>query len=186
MMDDNFSMALHHFTQLYAIRVPLGETSIPVAFAFLTDKTQSTYEELFTVLVNQCSNINLRCDPNTAIMDFESAAINAVQVVFGNGIHFQRCFYHLTQSTWRKVQELGLTELYTNDVNFKNACGMLDELAFLPTGDVVAGMQLLRRIAPPEATDLINYFDSTCKWSIQAADEKWAQCHPKYTRKISC
>ena len=38
---------------------------------------------------------------------------------------------------------------------------MLDGLAFLPTGDVVAGLQLLRRIAPPEATDLINYFDST-------------------------
>ena len=120
-MDGNFSMAPHHFTQLYAIRVPLGETSIPVAFAFLTDKTQSTYEELFTVLVNQCSNRNIRCDPNTAIMDFESASINAVQVVFGNGIHIQGCFYHLTQPTWRKVQELGLTELYTNDVNFKNA-----------------------------------------------------------------
>ena len=29
-------------TQLYAIRVPLGETSVPVAFAFLTDQTQHT------------------------------------------------------------------------------------------------------------------------------------------------
>ena len=42
MIEGNFSMAPHHFTQLYAIRVPLGETSVPVAFAFSTDQTQHT------------------------------------------------------------------------------------------------------------------------------------------------
>ena len=37
---------------------------------------------------------------------------------------------------------------------------MVDALTFLPPDDVQEGMQLLRRIAPILAEDLLNYFDS--------------------------
>ena len=37
---------------------------------------------------------------------------------------------------------------------------MIDAPAFLPPDDVQDGMQLLRRIAPIVAEDLLNYFDS--------------------------
>ena len=47
MMDGNFAMASPLFSQLYAVRVPLGESTVAVAFAFLQHKMQSTYEELF-------------------------------------------------------------------------------------------------------------------------------------------
>jgi hypothetical protein len=40
---------------------------------------------------------------------FEQAAMNAVTAVLGSHVNVHGCFYHLTQSTWRKVQELGLT-----------------------------------------------------------------------------
>jgi len=42
------------------------------------------------------------------------------------------CYYNLTQSTWRKIQELGLTTADKYDGNVKDFCGMLDALAFLP------------------------------------------------------
>ena len=38
-------------------------------------------------------------------------------------IHFY--FYHLTQSTWRKIQALGLVDLYRDeDDRFRHFCGM--------------------------------------------------------------
>jgi len=39
---------------------------------------------------------------------------------------------HLTQSTWRKLQELGLAVAYKTDDAFRHFCGMLNGLAFLP------------------------------------------------------
>ena len=41
---------------------------------------------------------------------------------------------------------------------------MMDELAFLPVPDLTNGIHLLRTLCPddpPEATELLDYFDST-------------------------
>ena len=51
------------------------------------------------------------------------------------------CFYHLTQSTWRKIQSLGLTQLYKDREDIRQFCGMIDGLAFLPINDIQAGLQ---------------------------------------------
>jgi len=60
-------------------------------------------------------------------------------LVLGSHVNVQGCFHHLTQSTWRKVQELGLTTAYKDDDNVKHFCGMLDALAFLPLNDITEG-----------------------------------------------
>ena len=72
-----------------------------------------------------------------------------------------RCFYHLTQSSWKKIQALGLQEYYKSDETFKHFCGMVDGLAFLPTNLVQDGMEFLRENAPEAATEFIDYFSST-------------------------
>ena len=155
MMDGSFAMAPPLFSQLYSVRVPLSESTIAVAFAFLQHKMQSTYEELFQGLLQQLPN------PESVIIDYEIAVIQAVNSIIGEHVEIQGCFYHLTQSTWRRVQSLGLTEMYKNSKQFKHFCGMLDGLAFLPVGDVTAGMEFLNRIAMPKAAGLVDYFDST-------------------------
>ena len=73
-------------------------------------------------VISKCNGIGFQPDPITVVTDFERAVINAVSTVFVPHVRSQGCFYHLTQSTWRKVQKL--------------FCGMLDGLAFLPVGDV--------------------------------------------------
>jgi len=60
--------------------------------------------------------------------------------VFGNAITNRGCFFHLTQSTWREVQALGLATTYPSDEHFKHFCGMLDNLLFLPTDQVKTAM----------------------------------------------
>ena len=109
MMDGNFSMAPSGFLQLYIIRVPFGEITLSTVYALLQDKSQDTYEELLSAVIDRCHELELLPDPATIIVDFEQAAIPAISVVLGPDTTTQGCFYHLTQSTWRKIQDLGLT-----------------------------------------------------------------------------
>jgi hypothetical protein len=46
-MDGTFSVALHPFKQLYIIRVPFNDVTGTAVYAFLPNKCQDTYRELF-------------------------------------------------------------------------------------------------------------------------------------------
>ena len=76
-------------------------------------------------------------------------------------MNIQYCFYHLTQSIWRKIQSLGLTNLYESNDDFRLFCGKIDALAFLPVDEVSEGMAFLRESAPDKAAPLLEYFDTT-------------------------
>ena len=98
-------------------------------------------------------------------MDFEIAAHNAALTVFPNRA-INGCFYHLCQSTYRKIQELGLAVRYNQDAVFKNFCGTLDALAFLRLVDVPFGMNIIRNTAivnqePAPVMASVDYFDAT-------------------------
>ena len=65
-------------------------------------------------------------DPTVLIVDLESAAISAVR--HGYTVEVRGCFFHLTKSSWRKVQALGLAAPYKADEDVRLFCGMLDAL----------------------------------------------------------
>lgn len=159
-MDGNFDQAPQGFLQLYAILVPLGECAVSVVYGFMTRKTQEAYEELLTAIVSECESLGLNPAPDVVMTDFEKGAMNAVQAVLGEDTRTKACFFHLCQSTWRKVQELGLTSLYKEDDSFRLFVGMLDGLAFLPVEDVADGMLLLSGFVPGQAAELFDYFDA--------------------------
>jgi hypothetical protein len=46
-MDGTFSVAPHPFKQLYTIRVPFKDVTGTAVYAFLPNKCQDTYRELF-------------------------------------------------------------------------------------------------------------------------------------------
>ena len=105
-MDGNFAMAPPKFLQLYVIHVSLGEVTIPLVYAFLENKTEATYHELFTAILNRCATYGVQPDPDVVMVDFELAVPRAVAGVFGQNVQVQFCFYHLTQSTWRKIHSV--------------------------------------------------------------------------------
>ena len=135
-MDGNFAMSPTQFAQLFVIQVALSESAVPCDFALLQDKRQTTYETLFQAIIDKCTNLGYQPDPISVMVDFEIGLRQALSSVLGDHIHIQGCFYHLSQATWRKIQELGLTDTYKNSDEFKQFCGMLDGLAFLPVRDV--------------------------------------------------
>ena len=99
-------MAPPHFLQLYVIHVPLGDSTVPAVYAFLERKTESTYQELFEAISDRCGEFGADLEPSTVIIDFELAVKRALLTTFGLNTDVRFCFYHLTQSTWRKIQEL--------------------------------------------------------------------------------
>ena len=155
-MDGTFAVCPNLFTQLYVIHGKVGSSTCPLVYALLQKKTFSTYETLFQLLHNR-----YLCDPSVVVVDFEKAVHTAVKSVFGEHVEIRGCFYHLTQSTWRKVQSLGLANDYKTNDNIRLFCGQLDALALLPLHDVAKGMSYLKEIAPLETVELLEYFDAT-------------------------
>ncbi|XP_064619545.1 uncharacterized protein LOC135482961 [Lineus longissimus] len=155
-------MSPKNFMQVYIICVPAGEVNVLSAVALLQRKLIDTYNELLGTILRKCEDaFGHTPSPRICMIDFELAAFNALNNVIGDDTEIKGCFYHLTQSTWRKIQELGLVNLYKEQDEFRHFCGMLEGLAFLPLEDVEDGMTHIRRIAPAVANDLIDYFDTT-------------------------
>ena len=160
-MDGTFDTAPKLFTQLYIIRAKLGESAVSCAYALLTGKSQGLYEEMLRAICDKAEELGFTLDPEIVHMDFERSVINAVAHTFGPHVTTKGCFYHLTQSSWRKVQELGLSSAYKEDPNIKHFCGMIDGLSFLPEDDVHAGMMYLKDHVPTDLEPLLDYFDAT-------------------------
>ena len=160
-MDGTFDSSPAIFEQLYAIRVPFGEGALSCVYAFLSGKSQSTYEERLHAILNGYTDLGFQPNPTTVVTDFEQAIITALTTTTGLHVQTQGCFYHLAQSTWRKVQKLEIVTSYRSSEEVKLFCGMLDRLAFLPFSDVPAGMDYLKEHTPEGLEPLIDYFDST-------------------------
>ena len=133
-MDGNYAMSPNVFKQLYVIRIMTSpwRDDHSCAYAFQRGKSSQVYQEMLQAVVLKMEELLIFPCPRIVITDFELAAIQSVSSLLGPHITTQGCFYHLSQSTWRKLQELGMTELYRNDDEVKHFRGMLDRLAFLP------------------------------------------------------
>lgn len=160
-LDGTFKMSSHIFQQVYVVRGEHDGKVCTCVYALLTEKTTLMYEDLLTVIKRKMEELGFQPKPKSAMLDFESAAMNAVASVLGPEVSVKGCFYHLCQSTWRNIQEKGLVKVYKEDASIKLFCGMVDALAFLPTKDVAVGMELLWGHAPFELADLLLYFDTT-------------------------
>ncbi|KAL8618277.1 hypothetical protein ACOMHN_000177 [Nucella lapillus] len=167
-MDGTFSMAPKIYGQIYVIRAELGNSAISYVYALICGKHQGEYEELFRAIVTKCQEEHLYPDPVTVSIDFEKAAIKAIPSVFGEHVRIRGSFYHLCQATWRKVQEVGLTNAYKDNDQVRAFVGKMDALAFLPEDRVADGMTHLRENVPNEPgvdqgllESLLDYFDQT-------------------------
>jgi hypothetical protein len=82
-MDGNFSLAPKAFSQVYVIRAKSGGVGVTCVYAFLTGKTRVQYEEMLVGIRDKCAELGFSIVPKTVVVDFEQAAIQAVQNVFG-------------------------------------------------------------------------------------------------------
>jgi len=141
--------------------VPKNDFFITAVYCLLEQKTTSIYEKMFKIIIDKCEEQNLFPDPRFLHVDFEKAVITSASNIFGLELEIRGCFYHLCQSTFRKIQDLGLQTAYMNDDKFSHFCSMIDSLAFLPLERVHEGMDFLKQTSISEANELLSYFDTT-------------------------
>ena len=136
--DGTFKCCLSTFYQFYIIHVRVREIYIPRLFALLPNKAQHTYSLLFEKFLE----LRLGLAPDSVMFDFEKATMNAIQNIFPS-VSISGCLFHLCQSIYRKIMELGCKEQYNNDESFSLKCWCLSALAFLPSVDVIDGFEQL-------------------------------------------
>ena len=115
--DGTFKSCLKQFHQIYTAITHANGSYVPLAFFFLLpDKKEKTYEAMlqhFRRVFERLNGGNL--ENKTIHLDFEKAAHEAVKHVLPTlNFALRGCLFHLKQSWWRKIQEVGLSSEYKN------------------------------------------------------------------------
>lgn len=101
-LDGTFKANPRMFKQLYTIHGKYCGQIFPLIFCLLPDKSQATYQRLFTNLKNIANSQGMNFQMKNAMMDFESAAMKTFEKVFPQTA-LKGCFFHYTQCILRKV-----------------------------------------------------------------------------------
>ncbi|XP_064467768.1 uncharacterized protein LOC135378621 [Ornithodoros turicata] len=153
--DGTFKVAPQLFFQLYPVHCRVNGSVLPAVYALMTHKTTTAYITLLTALKNECGHEN---QPDVVVLDFEQAAINAFQDVFPNTV-VRGCFFHLSQCIYRKVQNVGLQELYAADPDISLKVKMIAALALVPEDDVALAFDALEENIPQNLLRVLDYFE---------------------------
>ena len=92
--DGTFKLCPQIFPQIYTTHTLVTHEVLPCVFALLPSKAEIVYEQLFTTVCNAVRNNNGN-DPDGFLVDFETAAINAIRNVLPQ-TDISGCFFHLS------------------------------------------------------------------------------------------
>ena len=94
--------------QLYTIHAVVdGTRTLPMVYCICDHKNDATYNRIFEHSKEKRPDL----DPSSVTVDFEIAAINAIQHAYPNA-QISGCYFHFCQASFRKLQTLGLQTWY--------------------------------------------------------------------------
>ena len=125
--DGTFYTVPSQFYQLWTIFARFGRHVLQVIHCILTGK----HEEVYTAVLARIHELVPQLAPIYGMSDWEKGARNAVKTQFP-GIHLRGCHFHYSQSVWRKIQKLGLSNIYHTNSDFKTLIRTFMALPFLP------------------------------------------------------
>ena len=85
-MDGTFSIAPAIFSLLYVILILLKPSAVTAIYAFLPNKAQRTYKEMFQVITDACIRQVLMLIQKKVVCDLEKLVINALKNILGDDI----------------------------------------------------------------------------------------------------
>ena len=91
--------------------------------------------------------------------DFEKAFHQALEDVFGENVNIKGCYFHLSQSIQRRIQEQNLVQMYRENEELRLKSTMLAALAFVPSNLVLLYFEVLSDDIPAELEPLYDYFE---------------------------
>ncbi|KAL3691494.1 hypothetical protein R1sor_005145 [Riccia sorocarpa] len=142
------------FQQLFTIHAFFGERQVPLLYVFMSNKDREAYISLFRNLKDLVVRRGRRFSSQQILSDFESGLIPAIRDEFPQSLH-RGCYFHFTQAIWRKVQQLGLSTVYTNNESVRGRIRQLMALGFLPVARVPEGLQTIIDSMPNAEYDIL-------------------------------
>lgn len=125
--DGTFYSAPCGFLQVYVLFCNIFDKHFPILYCLLQNKSKMSYEKMFSTIKNLCNGLG----PNSIVMDFETAPMNAFKNNFCDARIFN-CLFHFGQIVYRRLRDAGLATLYNADKNFRFNVKMLMSIVFLP------------------------------------------------------
>lgn len=85
------------FAQVYTIHIVYRNKSVPIIYALLPNKSKATYLSFFRKVKSFVDNA-----PTSVMLDFELAAIQALETVFPGAL-LRLCFFHLGKNLYKFI-----------------------------------------------------------------------------------
>lgn len=121
-VDGTFKSCPKLYHQLFTVHCATNQSYVPLIYFLLPSKTTQCYLQAFQHLVIECKKNDLQFNPIRLYADFEKAINNAARHVWPS-IEVKGCRFHLGQSWYRKIQQLGLSNAYKK--NNTDVCNFL-------------------------------------------------------------
>ena len=129
--DGTFKYAPKHFHQMLTIFIFSNGFYIPICHFLLINKLFTSYKACLQILTDECGKLGLNVDISNVMLDFEAGLIKAFKHALPSA-NVQGCRFHLGQSWWRHIGQLGLAKTYkdasTRDGRWLRRCFSLKML----------------------------------------------------------
>lgn len=164
-IDGTFRSAPPHWTQLLVVHGWCFNKSFSICYILMKSRTEDCYFKVFKQLKDL-----LNLEPTLIITDMEKALLNGLVKNFRH-CRSELCLFHFGQAIWRRLNELGLSNKYKNDIEFKEAIKMIIYLAFVPVEDVVKIYIMIKSMqvykGDYKIQELVKYFERNFigKWN---------------------
>jgi hypothetical protein len=111
--DGSFKSPPKEFLQLYTFNCEILGCIFPMIYIFLKSKTKLLYYKAFKFLYDKnILNSNIKY-----ILDFEYANVSAIKKL-NKEADINYCFFHYSQTIWRRIQSSSLVILYKTNIQF--------------------------------------------------------------------
>ena len=110
-MDGTFFAAPRLFAQLYTVHAKVYGQMFPLLYGLLPNKTEETYGRFINFIEAAAVENDVQFDPDTIMVDFEVASIQAYQRVLPRSA-IKGCLFHYGQCVQRCIQRVGLAAAY--------------------------------------------------------------------------
>lgn len=155
-IDGTFKTSPHPYLQLVTVHGKYLGRFFTFAWSLMTGKTVGHYRQLFQHLQVKVRNVTgRRWRPRSVICDFEQALKLAIETERPR-TRIWGCYFHFTQSLWRKIQEVGLARIYRRRRRVKKFLQKLMSIGHLPLAFVRQNFRMLMQ--SPTARRLQNRY----------------------------
>lgn len=131
-MDATFRTCPRPFTQFFTILGDVHGFVVPLVQVLMSQRTIGHYRQIFQRVkqaVRRTSHHNWR--PQRVICDFELALHTSIETELPHA-RLSGCYFHYTQSIWRRVQELRLAVPYLQDHHLTRVIKKILAIGYLP------------------------------------------------------